>query len=80
VFKGGVRKIIERTPVPVIPMALRGLWGSLLTQSPGNPFKRSFRRGPFSSLSLVVGQPVAPAQATPEALYQHVHDLRGEWK
>jgi 1-acyl-sn-glycerol-3-phosphate acyltransferase len=79
-FRGGIRKIIERTPVPVIPMALRGLWGSLLTRSPGNPFGRSFRRGPFSSLSLVVGQPVSPAQATPEALYQHVRDLRGEWK
>lgn len=79
-FRGGVRKIIERTPVPVIPMALRGLWGSLLTRSPGNPFERSFRRGPFSSLSLVVGQPVAPAQATPETLYEHVRDLRGTWK
>lgn len=27
-FKKGITRIIERTPVPVIPMALRGLWGS----------------------------------------------------
>jgi len=79
-FKGGIRKIIDRTPVPVIPMALRGLWGSLLTRSPGNPFERSFRRGPFSRLSLVVGQPVEPAVATPESLYQQVLNLRGEWR
>jgi 1-acyl-sn-glycerol-3-phosphate acyltransferase len=79
-FKGGIGKILVRTPVPVIPMALRGLWGSLLTRSPGNPFERSFRRGPFSRLSLVVGQPVAPALATPEALYEQVRALRGEWK
>jgi 1-acyl-sn-glycerol-3-phosphate acyltransferase len=79
-FKGGIGKILARTPVPVIPMALRGLWGSLLTRSPGNPFERSFRRGPFSRLSLVVGQPVAPAVATPEALYEQVRALRGEWK
>ncbi|WP_292934424.1 MFS transporter [Noviherbaspirillum sp.] len=79
-FKGGISKIIDRTPVPVIPMALRGLWGSMLTRSPGNPFERSFRRGPFSRLSLVVGQPVAPAIATPETLYEQVRELRGEWK
>lgn len=79
-FKGGIRKIIDRTPVPVIPMALRGLWGSMLTRSPGNPFERSFRRGPFSRLSLAVGQPVAPAMATPEMLYEQVRQLRGDWK
>lgn len=79
-FKGGICKILDRTPVPVIPMALRGLWGSMLTRSPGNSFERSFRRGPFSRLSLVVGQPVAPALATPEALYSQVRELRGEWK
>jgi 1-acyl-sn-glycerol-3-phosphate acyltransferase len=79
-FKGGIRKILERTPVPVIPMALRGLWGSMLTRSPGNPFERSFRRGPFSRLSLVVGRPVAPALATPESLYEQVRELRGDWK
>ena len=79
-FKGGIRKILDRTPVPVIPMALRGLWGSLLTRHPGNPFERSFQRGPFSRLSLVVGQPVAPAAATPESLYAQVAQLRGNWK
>ena len=79
-FKGGIRKILDRTPVPVVPMALRGLWGSMLTRHPGNPFKRSFRRGPFSRLSLVVGQPVAPTVATPESLYEQVAQLRGDWK
>jgi 1-acyl-sn-glycerol-3-phosphate acyltransferase len=79
-FKGGIRKILDRTPVPVIPMALRGLWGSLLTRHPGNPFERSFRRGPRSHLSLVVGKPVAPGHATPETLFERVLALRGDWK
>ncbi|MBS0307414.1 MAG: MFS transporter [Proteobacteria bacterium] len=79
-FKGGIKKIIERTPVPVIPMALCGLWGSMWTRSEGNPFGRSFRRGPLSRLALVVGQPVAPAEVTPETLHQKVAALRGEWK
>ncbi|WP_194714028.1 MFS transporter [Noviherbaspirillum soli] len=79
-FRSGVQHIVARTPVPVIPMALRGLWGSLLTRSDGNPFERSFRRGFWSRLSLSVGEPLAPAQATPDALRQQVMTLRGDWK
>ena len=79
-FKAGIQKIVARTPVPVIPMALRGLWGSMLTRANGNPFGRSFKRGPFSQLSLVVGSPIPPAQATPESLQAQVMALRGDWK
>ncbi|WP_204128548.1 1-acyl-sn-glycerol-3-phosphate acyltransferase, partial [Pseudomonas ogarae] len=28
-FKSGVEKILERRPVPVVPMALRGMWSSM---------------------------------------------------
>lgn len=76
-FKGGIMKILERTPVPVIPMALRGLWGSLWTRSTDNPFQRSFRSGPFSKLELVVGEPMAVADITPEILREQVAQLRG---
>jgi 1-acyl-sn-glycerol-3-phosphate acyltransferase len=79
-FRGGIAKIVERSKVPVIPMALRGLWGSLLTRDPGNLFERSFTRGPRSRLALAVGTPVAPQDATPDFLYQQVKGLRGEWK
>jgi 1-acyl-sn-glycerol-3-phosphate acyltransferase len=79
-FRGGIAKVVERSKVPVIPMALRGLWGSLLTRDPGNLFERSFTRGPRSKLALAVGMPVAPQQATPEYLYQQVLALRGDWK
>lgn len=79
-FRGGISKIIARTPVPVIPMALRGLWGSMWTHSEGNPFGRSFKRGPLSVLELAVGNAVVPLDATPEYLQQQVQDLRGAWK
>ena len=79
-FRGGIAKIIERSPVPVIPMALRGLWGSLLTRDPGDLFERSFRRGPRSRLALAVGVPVPPQDASPEYLYQQVSALRGSWR
>ncbi|MFL9925649.1 MFS transporter [Herbaspirillum lusitanum] len=79
-FKSGVKKIIERSPVPVIPLALRGLWGSLLTRDKTNPFHRGFRRGPFSRLELAVGEEIPAAQVTPELLQERVQSLRGHWK
>ncbi len=79
-FKGGVMKIIERTPVQVIPMALRGLWGSFLSRDKGNPFQRSFQRGPFSKLELIVGEPQAAEIVSPQHLQEIVKNLRGDWK
>jgi 1-acyl-sn-glycerol-3-phosphate acyltransferase len=79
-FRGGIAKIVERSKVPVIPMALRGLWGSVFTRDPGNLFERAFSRGWRSKLALAVGVPVAPQEATPEYLSEQVRVLRGEWK
>jgi 1-acyl-sn-glycerol-3-phosphate acyltransferase len=79
-FKGGIAKIIDRTKVPVIPMALRGLWTQLLTRNRENVFGRAFRIGLRSRLELVVGEPVAPQDVTPEDLKQRVAALRGDWK
>jgi 1-acyl-sn-glycerol-3-phosphate acyltransferase len=79
-FRGGIARIVERSKVPVIPMALRGLWGSLFTRDRTNVFERSFVRGIRSHLALAVGEPVAPQEATPEYLYEQVLALRGEWK
>jgi 1-acyl-sn-glycerol-3-phosphate acyltransferase len=79
-FKGGIAKIVERSHVPVIPMALRGLWGHLLSRSKDNLLERAFRKGLRSRLALAVGTPVAPTQVTPELLQREVAALRGSWK
>jgi 1-acyl-sn-glycerol-3-phosphate acyltransferase len=79
-FRGGIAKIVDRSKVPVIPMALRGLWGGVFTRDPSNLFGRTLSRGWRSRLSLVVGQPVPPHEVTPEGLYEDVLALRGEWK
>ena len=79
-FRGGVAKIVERSRVPVIPMALRGLWGSLLTRDKANLFERTLARGWRSRLALAVGTPVPPLEATPEYLQERVLALRGDWK
>jgi 1-acyl-sn-glycerol-3-phosphate acyltransferase len=79
-FRGGIAKIVARSQVPVIPMALRGLWGSVFSRDPSNVFERSFARGLRSRLALAVGQPVPPQEVTPEGLYEDVLALRGDWK
>ncbi|PHV08492.1 glycerol acyltransferase [Janthinobacterium sp. BJB412] len=79
-FKGGIAKIVARSQVPVIPMALRGLWGHLLSRGAENVFERTFRTGWRSRLALAVGHPVAPQDATPERLREQVLALRGGWK
>jgi 1-acyl-sn-glycerol-3-phosphate acyltransferase len=79
-FRGGIAKIVARSKVPVIPMALRGLWGSVFSRASSNVFERSFARGVRSRLALAVGRPVPPQEVTPEGLYEEVLALRGEWK
>lgn len=44
-FKAGVTRILERTPVPVIPMALQGLWGSFFSRDPNKGFFIDYGRG-----------------------------------
>jgi 1-acyl-sn-glycerol-3-phosphate acyltransferase len=79
-FKGGIKKIVDGSQVAVIPMALRGLWGSWFTRSRQSLLQRRLRRGIFSRLELVVGEPVMPTEATPELLQDKVRTLRGDWQ
>ncbi len=79
-FRPGVQRIVGRTPVPVIPMALQGLWGSFFSRKDGPAMSRPLRRGIFSRIALTVGTPVAPVAATPEHLQQIVAGLRGDWR
>ena len=78
-FRPGLQRILEQAPVPVVPMALRGLWGSFFSRSSGGKAMRRLR-GLFSRITLVAGIPVAPARATPELLQETVLALRGDWR
>jgi len=79
-FRPGVQRIVERTPVPVIPLALQGLWGSFFSRKDGPAMSKPLRRGLFSKIALTVGRPVAPEAATPEHLQEIVTGLRGDWR
>ena len=76
-FRGGIRRILDRTPVPVIPMALGGLWQSLFAR---NRDKLAHLGRLFPAVGLTVGAPVASGEATPDALHENVLTLRGDWR
>jgi 1-acyl-sn-glycerol-3-phosphate acyltransferase len=77
-FKGGISRILAADKVPVIPMALQGLWGSFFSRWGGTAMR--YPRGIFSRLHLVIDKPWAPEQATPDALHAQVLALRGDVK
>lgn len=79
-FKSGINRIVERTPVPVIPLALRGLWGSFFSRMGGKAMSRFFPRGISSKIALVAGPAIPAARVAPESLYAAVLGLRGDWK
>ena len=72
-FKAGVERILAANPVPVIPMALQGLWGSFFSRA---PHKGLFKRF-WSRITLVAGQPM-PADTGRLVLQEQVTRLRGD--
>jgi 1-acyl-sn-glycerol-3-phosphate acyltransferase len=76
-FRPGIERIIERRPVPVIPMALGGLWGSWFSRRSNG----SLRRLPgklFQLVTLRVAEPVAPGEVSAQGLELLVRTLRGD--
>jgi 1-acyl-sn-glycerol-3-phosphate acyltransferase len=74
-FKSGVERILRTRPVPVVPMALRGMWASVLSRQSdrwGRLPKRLRAR-----IELEAGPPVDGATATAESLEALVRALRG---
>ncbi|MBK7462985.1 MAG: MFS transporter [Betaproteobacteria bacterium] len=76
VFRAGISRILAANPVPVVPLALSGLWGSYFSRVDGHAMKTPFRRGLFSSIVLRAGMPLA-ADVTPAQLREQVRALRG---
>ncbi len=76
-FKSGVEKILERRPVPVVPLALRGLWGSIFSRRDSALGRSRLPRRFWSRIGLAAGAPVAAENASAEALEVQVRALRG---
>jgi len=77
-FRPGIAQIIARNPVPVIPMALSGLWGSIFSRMHGAVLSRPWMARPFRKVVLKIGAPVAPENVALESLRDEVMKLRGD--
>lgn len=76
-FRPGVLRILKETPVPVIPLALSNLWGSMFSRFAKAPWQRLPRRF-LATITLAVGRAVEPQDVTLEGLRQQVLELRIE--
>ena len=76
-FRGGLMKILERHPVPVVPLALHNLWGSFFSRAGGAAMRQPLRRGTWNRVGLRAGAPLPAHEVTPDALQQRVRALLG---
>jgi hypothetical protein len=76
-FRGGIMRVLAQSPVPVVPMALSGLWQSLFAR---NRDKLRHVATLFPRVRLAVGEPLAPETVTPQGLHAAVAELRGAWR
>ena len=79
-FKPGISRIVQRTPVPVVPLALRGLWGSFFSRKGAPAMTRWGRiaKRIYSRITLMAAPAVAAKDVTPEGLQAIVLELRGD--
>jgi 1-acyl-sn-glycerol-3-phosphate acyltransferase len=82
-FKSGVEKILERSngngrPVPVVPMALRNMWGSMWSRRDSRLGRMRVPRRMRAHVEVVAGPPADGAGSTAESLEALVRGLRGD--
>jgi 1-acyl-sn-glycerol-3-phosphate acyltransferase len=77
-FKSGVEKILERRPVPVIPMALRGMWTSMWSRRDGRLARMRVPRRLRAQVEVVADAPLEGAQVDATMLEARVRALRGD--
>ncbi|WP_045423694.1 MFS transporter [Vibrio jasicida] len=73
-FRPGVEKILKRKPVPVIPMALKGLWGSFFSHKNGHALTKRPTRF-WSRIEVNIGELLQPTTLDRHLLQKEVQDL-----
>lgn len=77
-FKSGVEKILARRPVPVVPMALRGMWASMWSRRDTRLGRMRVPRRFRAHVEVVAEAPVDGATASAASLEAQVRALRGD--
>ncbi|MFZ5636512.1 MAG: MFS transporter [Pseudomonadota bacterium] len=77
-FKSGVEKILERRPVPVVPMALKNMWTSMWSRRDGRLARMRVPRRFRAHIDVAADAPIDGREATAERLEANVRALRGD--
>jgi len=78
-FRSGIEKIVQRTPVPVVPLALRGLWGTFFSHEGAGAFRKLPLRL-WSRIDVGAEPALAPEAVSAGDLQQRVLKMRGDRK
>lgn len=78
-FMRGMDLILKRSPVPVIPIALKGMWGSYFSRYKGSACKGLPTRF-WSRIEIEAGEPVPAEMASTQLMHEQVSNLRGDWR
>ena len=76
-FKPGIEKIIQRTAVPVIPMAIQGLWGSYFSRESGKAMN-GLPSFPVPKVNFLASEAIAAEDVSADGLFTSVKALRGD--
>jgi 1-acyl-sn-glycerol-3-phosphate acyltransferase len=77
-FKSGIERILAHRPVPVVPMALRGMWASMWSRRDTRLGRMRAPQRFRASVGVVAGAPVDGLGATADTLEMQVRALRGD--
>ena len=73
-FRPGIERMARESGAPVLPLALRGFWGSLFSRQPGR-LRRRLSRPLRSRVELVAGHPIPAEEVTAERVQAEVAKL-----
>jgi 1-acyl-sn-glycerol-3-phosphate acyltransferase len=74
-FKTGIEKVVSAQPVPVVPIALCNLWGSLFSRRDPLHKRRPYKL--WARIEMRIGEPIPPAEFSAARLEAEIRRLRG---
>jgi 1-acyl-sn-glycerol-3-phosphate acyltransferase len=77
-FRPGVERILAARPVAVVPIALRGLWGSVFSRKDSALGRMRLPRRFRARIEVAIGAPIPAAEASAAVLEERVRELRGD--
>jgi 1-acyl-sn-glycerol-3-phosphate acyltransferase len=79
-FRPGIERILERDQVPVIPLVLKGFWGTFFSRKFGKAGSKPslLIKDLFSKIELDIGEAIAAKDVTAKVLEDYTRSKLGE--